>query len=89
MTQLPKAVSIATISAAIILLAASSSGCDDDCEETGVIVKDRCPACCDADATCQAVGIVGDVNRGYVCTIIGVPSSKNTSRRSGFRLTGP
>jgi hypothetical protein len=86
MPQLPKALSIATISAAIILLAASSTGCDD-CEETGVVVKDRCPACCDADAFCVAVGYVGDANRGYGCVTTWYGG--NIVQGSGFRLTGP
>ena len=89
MTRLPKALSISAISAAIILLAASSSGCED-CLETGVIVSDyqkSCNrnACCDADASCVAVGYVGDANRGYVCS----GGSSNNSRGSSSRLTGP
>jgi len=88
MPWLPKVLSVVPISAAIILLAASSTGCDD-CKEVGEFVEERCPACCDADATCQAVGYVGDANRAYVCTIIGAPGSMNNNRGSGFRLTGP
>jgi hypothetical protein len=86
MPQLPKALSIATISAVIILLAASSSGCDD-CVESHVFVKEHCRdiACCDADVQCLTVGQVGYTNRGSICG----DTYDIYSRGSGFRLTGP
>ena len=83
MPWLPKVLSVVPISAAIILLAASSSGCGEDCVESGTFRSVPCGEfdCCDSDAR-QAPSVTLGF-QGCVCLSPRVGSNR------GFRLTSP
>lgn len=84
MSLLSKALSFVLIVAAILALAATSSGCGEDCLETGVITGKACVniTCCDSAAGCGPTVQYGF--SGNTCS----PSFSRSSGR-GSRLTGP
>jgi len=84
MSSLPKAVSVATIVATILVLAAGSSGCGEDCLESGTLTGEECVniVCCDAAAGCGRTVQYGF--SGNTCS-----TRFSGSSGSGFRLTGP
>jgi hypothetical protein len=84
MRWLAKGLSVAAIIAAIILLAASSSGCGEECLESGVLIGKECYniVCCDAAAGCGRTVQYGF--SGNTCS-----TRFSGSSGSGFRLTGP